>query len=209
VAVSLKVINFKQTFIYTIFVMFKKITQYLKQLVMTKPETIEEFYANRPFLKSADLTENQNHFNIFEINKEQQLKDNATVSFGRKNYFKMCLISGNSNIHYADKSFEIMEHGLLFAHPLIPYDWEAISGQQTGYSCIFDESFTEGFGNIRKYPFFQPGGYPVFELSKEEKTLLEDIFIQMKKEYSSTFDFKDDILKNLIFRRSGTFQLFL
>lgn len=180
--------------------MFKKITQYLKKLVMTKPETIEEFYANRPFLKSADLTENQNHFNIFEINKEQQLKDNAAVSFGRKNYFKICLISGNSNIHYADKSFEIMEHGLLFAHPLIPYDWEAISGQQTGYSCIFDESFTEGFGNIKKYPFFQPGGYPVFELSKEEKTLLKDIFIQMKKEYSSTFDFKDDILKSLIFQ---------
>lgn len=161
--------------------MLKNITKYFKNFVMTKSETIEEFYANRPFLQSTDFSKDRHHFNIFEIDKQKQMENNTAVSFGRKNYFKICLISGNSKIHYADKSFEILEHGLLFAHPLIPYDWEAISGQQTGYSCIFDESFTEGFGNIKKYPFFQPGGYPVFELGQEEKTMLEILINPLRK----------------------------
>lgn len=180
--------------------MLLKIKLYLKNLVMTKPETLEEFYANRPFLKTFDLSKNQDHFNIIKIEKQKQMEDNADVSFGRKNFFKICLVSGWSKIHYADKSFEIKENALLFANPNIPYNWEAISGEQTGYSCIFTESFIEGFGNIRKYPFFQPDGYPVFELTEEEKMLLENIFRQMQKEQSSKFDFKDDALKNLIYQ---------
>lgn len=180
--------------------MLEKIKRYFKNLVMKKPETLEEFYANRPFLKTFDLSDNQEHFNVLDIEKQKQMEGNAAVSFGRKNYFKICLVSGNSKIHYADKSFEILKHGLLFANPLIPYDWEAISGAQKGYSCIFTESFTEGFGHIKKYPFFQPDGYPVFELTEEEKFMLENIFVQMQKEQSSEFDFKDDALKNLIFQ---------
>lgn len=167
---------------------------------MTKPETLEEFYSNRPFLKTSDLLKDPDHFNIISIEKQKQFEGNEAVSFGRKNYFKICLVSGNSKIHYADKSFEILEHGLLFANPLIPYDWEAISGDQTGYSCIFTESFVADFGNVKKYPFFQPGGYPVFELNKEEKSLLENIFFQMQQEKSSDLEFKNDILKNLIFQ---------
>lgn len=180
--------------------MLKKIKRYFKFFVMTKPETLEEFYSNRPFLKTSDLLKDPDHFNIISIEKQKQFEGNEAVSFGRKNYFKICLVSGNSKIHYADKSFEILEHGLLFANPLIPYDWEAISGDQTGYSCIFTESFVADFGNVKKYPFFQPGGYPVFELNKEEKSLLENIFFQMQQEKSSDLEFKNDILKNLIFQ---------
>lgn len=180
--------------------MLKKVKRYFKFFVMTKPETLEEFYSNRPFLKTSDLLKDPDHFNIISIEKQKQFEGNEAVSFGRKNYFKICLVSGNSKIHYADKSFEIFEHGLLFANPLIPYDWEAISGDQTGYSCIFTESFVADFGNVKKYPFFQPGGYPVFELNKEEKSLLENIFFQMQQEKSSDLEFKNDILKNLIFQ---------
>ena len=180
--------------------MLKKIKRYFKFFVMTKPETLEEFYSNRPFLKTSDLLKDPDHFNIISIEKQKQFEGNEAVSFGRKNYFKICLVSGNSKIHYADKSFEILEHGLLFANPLIPYDWEAISGDQTGYSCIFTESFVADFGNVKKYLFFQPGGYPVFELNKEEKSLLENIFFQMQQEKSSDLEFKNDILKNLIFQ---------
>lgn len=186
--------------VYTKFVMVKKIKQYFKNLVMTKPETLEEYYAKRPFLKTSDLSKSTEHFNIIPIEKQKQLEDNSVVSFGRKDYFKICLISGNSKIHYADKSFEILEHGLLFANPLIPYDWEAIAGKQEGYSCIFTELFIEDFGNIRKYPFFQPDGYPVFELSIDEKMIFEQIFVQMKNEHASEFEFKTDSLKNLIFQ---------
>ncbi len=180
--------------------MFKKIKKYFKEQVMTKIETLEEYYAKRPFIQEVNLSMNAGHFNIFPIEKQRQLMDNAIVSFERKDYFKICLLSGNSKIHYADKSFEILEHGLLFAHPLVPYDWEALSGEQIGFSCIFTESFLQGFGDITKYPFFQPGGYPVFELNTEEKLLIENIFLQMQNEHTSEFDYKEDAIKNLIFQ---------
>jgi AraC family transcriptional activator of pobA len=186
--------------IYIKFAMLEQIISFFKNFDMTKTETLEEYYAKRPFIPTVDLSEDSGHFNILTIEKQTQIADNAVTSFGRKDYFKICLVSGNSKIHYADKSFEIVKHGLLFAHPLIPYDWEAISGEQVGYSCIFTESFIDGFGNIKKYPFFQPGGYPVFELTVEEKTMIEHIFIQMQHEHQSMFDFKDDAIKNLIFQ---------
>ncbi len=177
---------------------------FLKNLVirygkMEKPETLEEYYANRPFLKSVDLRHEEGHFNVFRI-ENYKADDTKAVAYGRKDYFKICLVNGKSKIHYADKSFEILEHGLLFAGPLIPYNWEPLKTKQTGYSCIFTETFFANYGDLKKYPFFKPGGYPVFELHKSEVDKLEHVFKQIVNEKKSDFEFKDDVLRNLIFQ---------
>lgn len=164
-----------------------------------KPETVEEYYAQRPFIKTSDLNGEEGHFNVFKIETLSQ-DDPETIAYGRKDYFKICVVSGKSNIHYADKSFEIKEHGLLFAHPLIPYNWEPLDKRQKGYSSIFTESFFEGQGNLKKYPFFQPGGYPVYELNEAEYLTLTDIFRQIEKEKKSDFEYKNDVICNLIFQ---------
>ncbi|WP_299547888.1 helix-turn-helix transcriptional regulator [Seonamhaeicola sp.] len=163
---------------------------------MDKPETLEEYYANRPFLKSIDLSHEEGHFNVLRIGDHVD-DDKNNVVYGRKDYFKICLVNGKSKIHYADKSFEILEHGLLFTSPLIPYNWEVLGSTQTGYSCIFSESFFTNYGDLKKYPFFTPNGYPVFELKKSEAVRLEKIFSQMTDEKKSDFEFKDNALRNL------------
>ncbi|WP_162033001.1 helix-turn-helix domain-containing protein [Chryseobacterium potabilaquae] len=167
---------------------------------MDRSETIEEYYAKHPFLKNFDVTKGNSHFNIIPIAKQHQMENGGSVTFGRRDFFKICIISGKSKIHYADKSFEILEHGLLFTNPQIPYEWEVIGGSQEGFSCIFTESFFEDFGDIKKYPVFQLGGYPVYELTKEEQKSLIQIFLQMQQESTSTFEFKNDVLKNLVFQ---------
>lgn len=166
---------------------------------MMKHETVEEYYAQRPFIKTSDLNGEEGHFNVFKIETLRE-DDPKTIAYGRKDYFKICVVSGKSNIHYADKSFEIQEHGLLFAHPLIPYNWEPLDKKQKGYSSIFTESFFEGQGNLKKYPFFQPGGYPVYELNEAEFITLTDIFRQIEKEKKSDFEYKNDVICNLIFQ---------
>ncbi|MCC3216037.1 helix-turn-helix transcriptional regulator [Chryseobacterium sp. X308] len=164
-----------------------------------KPETVEEYYAQRPFIKTSDLNGEEGHFNVFKI--ETINEDNPeTIAYGHKDYFKICVVSGRSNIHYADKSFEIKEYGLLFAHPLIPYNWEPLDKKQNGYTSIFTESFFEDQGNLKKYPFFQPGGYPVYELNETEFLTLTDIFKQIEKEKNSDFEYKNDVICNLIFQ---------
>lgn len=163
---------------------------------MDRPETLEEYYANRPFLKSVDLSHEEGHFNIFRI-EDHATNDKNSVVYGRKDYYKICLVNGNSKIHYADKSFEILEYGLLFTSPLIPYNWEVSDPLQKGYSCIFTASFFTNYGELKKYPFFMPNGYPVFELNRSEVDKLEKVFEQMMDEKKSDFEFRDDALRNL------------
>ncbi|RNA62422.1 AraC family transcriptional regulator [Chryseobacterium nematophagum] len=187
----------KKTFTFVIYKVFVKYLTYSK---MDRSETIEEYYAKHPFLKSFDGAKGNSHFNIIPIAKQHQMENGDSVTFGRRDFFKICIISGKSKIHYADKSFEILEHGLLFTNPQIPYEWEVIGGLQEGFTCIFTESFFEGFGDIKKYPVFQLGGYPVYELTQEEHKSLTQIFLQMQEESNSTFEFKNDVLKNLVFQ---------
>ncbi|MDJ1482349.1 helix-turn-helix transcriptional regulator [Cytophagaceae bacterium YF14B1] len=179
------------------FVLLKRIfsNQNLKDK-LAKPETIEEYYANRPFLSAAEVDRNAAHFNIFRIG-DPDIED-IQVPFGRKDYFKICIITGNSRIHYADKTFEVREHGLLFANPQIPYNWEPLTPNQQGFSCIFNEAFFERFGRIKEYPVFKPGGFPVYELTTEELSTIKAIFEQILNEKNGQFEFKDDAIRTLI-----------
>ena len=178
---------------------YKSIAKRFKNPSMTKPETIEDYYANRPFLKKGSLSKEVGHFNVFRI--EEQQSDEATpVAYGRKDFFKICLTKGKSRIHYADKSMEIMRHGLLFANPLIPYNWEPLEAKQIGYTCIFTESFFNNYGRLKDYPVFKPGGLPVYELTGEEFKQIGGIFGQMVEEKDSSFEFRDDVLRNLVFQ---------
>jgi len=48
------------------------------------------------------------------------------------------LIRGRNIYHYADKSIEIDGPTLIFFNPQVPYTWEPVSGDQTGFS-VFSE----------------------------------------------------------------------
>ncbi|QHS60856.1 helix-turn-helix domain-containing protein [Chitinophaga agri] len=163
---------------------------------LSKPETIEEYYASRPFLSTADVQKNAAHFNVFRIG-EPNIED-ISVPFGKKDYYKICIITGNSRIHYADKTFEVQEHGLLFANPQIPYNWEPISSSQQGFSCIFNEAYFNHFGRIKDYPVFKPGGFPVYELTTQELSTIKAIFEQIMNEKEGRFEFRDDAIRTHI-----------
>ncbi|RMZ60150.1 hypothetical protein D1632_11230 [Chryseobacterium nematophagum] len=141
----------KKTFTFVIYKVFVKYLTYSK---MDRSETIEEYYAKHPFLKSFDVTKGNSHFNIIPIAKQHQMENGGSITFGRRDFFKICIISGKSKIHYADKSFEILEHGLLFTNPQIPYEWEVIGGLQEGFSCIFTESFLKVLAISKNILFF-------------------------------------------------------
>jgi AraC-like DNA-binding protein len=163
---------------------------------MAKPETIEEYYASRPSLTAKGVGENAAHFNIFQIG-DPDIQD-IPNQFGRKDYFKICTIKGNSLIHYADRTFEVKEYGLLFANPQIPYSWEPLSTDQQGFSCIFNEAFFEHFGRIKEYPVFKPGGFPVYELTQTELPAIQVIFEQIMSEKNGVFTYKDDAIRTLV-----------
>ena len=59
----------------------------------------------------------------------------------RKDFYKICLTTGESIINYADRSFLMKGTILFFANPNIPYSWETISRSYIGYTCLFSEDF--------------------------------------------------------------------
>ena len=76
-------------------------------------------------------------FNVFQIESDGA----ATRIYSRKDFYKICLTTGKSIIHYADRSFEEEGTILFFGNPHIPYSWETISTTYTGYTVLFSEDF--------------------------------------------------------------------
>lgn len=138
------------------------------------------------------------HFNVFRL-------DDFTgacakpIPYSRKDYFKISLIIGKNMVHYADKSIEMNQPALLFANPQIPYNWEPLEEEQSGFFCIFTEAFFNHFGSIKQYPVFQPGGNPIFFLPDEQLNAVRGIYLKMFEEIDSDYIYKYDVLRNLVY----------
>ena len=163
---------------------------------MEKSTSLQEFYANVhgvPENIKAEL----GHFNVFKLDDFASEKPKP-MPFKRRDYYKISLVKGRAKVHYADKVIEVEDQVLVFSNPQIPYNWEKIDKQLTGFFCIFSEEFFHEYGKILSYPIFQPGGQPVFLLSDEQKEEFISIYQKMFEELQSEYKYKYDVLRNLI-----------
>lgn len=148
---------------------------------------------------------------ISEFNNELKLKgfkafqieddSAATRTYSRKDFFKICLTTGKSKIHYADRSFEMDGTILFFGNPHIPYSWETLSTTYIGYTCLFSEVFlkqTERSESLLQSPFFKFGGTPVLNISEAQRLFLNTLFQKMIEEQKSNYLYKDELIRNYI-----------
>ncbi|WP_312792517.1 helix-turn-helix domain-containing protein [Sphingobacterium sp.] len=136
-------------------------------------------------------------FKAFQIDDDS----NATRIYSRKDFFKICLTTGISKIHYADKSFEQEGTILFFGNPHIPYSWETISTTYIGYTCLFSEDFlkqSDRLESLQQSPFFKIGGTPVLKISEDQRLFLNTLFQKMIEEQASDYTFKDELIRNYI-----------
>lgn len=136
-------------------------------------------------------------FNVFQIEDDS----NVTRVYSRKDFYKICLTTGKSIIHYADRSFETKGTVLFFANPHVPYSWETISKSYVGYTCLFSEDFykpSDRTGSLQHSPLFKTGGTPVLNISAERREFLNGIFQNMIAEQSTDYAHKDDLIRNYI-----------
>ncbi|WP_312192208.1 helix-turn-helix domain-containing protein [Sphingobacterium sp.] len=136
-------------------------------------------------------------FKAFKIDDDS----NATRIYSRKDFFKICLTTGISKIHYADKSFEQEGTILFFGNPHIPYSWETISTTYIGYTCLFSEDFlkqSDRLESLQQSPFFKIGGTPVLKISEDQRLFLNTLFQKMIEEQASDYTFKDELIRNYI-----------
>ena len=164
---------------------------------MNKTQTITDFYKEKFNWMPDNLKKEIGHFNVFPLS--DYVGPNAkTAPYSRKDFYKISIISGHMRYHYADKSIEIEKTALVFSNPQIPYTWEPLSVERTGFFCIFTEAFFDHYGQIREYPIFKPGGMPIFLLSDEQVEATNAVFKKMCDEIASDYVYKYDVLRNLV-----------
>jgi AraC family transcriptional regulator, transcriptional activator of pobA len=136
-------------------------------------------------------------FNVFQIESDA----NATLVYSRKDFYKICLTTGRSIIHYADRSFEQEGTVLFFGNPHVPYSWETISTTYAGYTCLFSEEFFKAFDrseSLQHSALFKIGGTPVLKITQQQREFLDSIFQKMIDEQKSDYAYKDDLMRNYI-----------
>ena len=165
---------------------------------MGKVETIEEFY-KRKFDWMPDNIRNEiGHFNVFKL--EPFVGSNARpVPYKRRDYYKITLVIGNSEVHYADQVVEVKKQALSFSNPHIPYKWEHLDNIRSGVFCIFNQHFFHQYGNLDQYTVFQPGGTHIFELTDAQVDQVNAMFKRMFEEINSDYIHKYDVLRTIVF----------
>ncbi|MEJ5091393.1 helix-turn-helix domain-containing protein [Sphingobacterium faecium] len=134
-------------------------------------------------------------FKAFQIEDDSQ----DTRTYSRKEFYKICLTTGESKIHYADKTYEQEGTILFFGNPHIPYSWETISSTYVGYTILFSADFfknSERSESLQQSSFFKIGGTPVLKITAEQRDFLNTIFQKIIVEQESDYVYKDELIRN-------------
>jgi len=131
----------------------------------------------------------------------RMIREKPMMPYNRRAYYKISLIGGRNRAEYADKVIEIEKSALLFGTPKVPYHWLPQDMDQSGCFCIFTGAFMTHAKTgvvLDELPIFKPGGYPVFEVTDEERAEIEAIFKKIQKELLSDYAYKYDLIRNYV-----------
>ena len=145
----------------------------------------------------GNINQEIGHFNVFRLDPLVDGKSQP-VAYKRRDFYKVMLVVGNSQVHYADKVVEVKKQALSFSNPWIPYKWEHLDHYREGFYCIFNQHFFHQYGTLNQYSVFQPNGEHIFELSDEQALKVRRIYGQMFEEIKSEYIHKYDVLRNLV-----------
>jgi len=139
------------------------------------------------------------YFNAYNI-RERLQTGVATSPYTRRDYFKIMLFRGAATLHFGDQSIVIGNDTLLFFNPRVPYAFELLQEEVSGYSCVFkDEFFRKGLRlKPEDIPLFLPDARPVFALSGEALKEVVDLFEKILREFDTTYVYKYELIGSYI-----------
>jgi AraC-like DNA-binding protein len=171
-----------------------------------EPKTLAAFYeACAPTPDSAvgvlpppDMGPGRGHFNVFPL---ADLRGAPPMTFSRRAYHKITLCRGRSQVDYADRAPHLGANTLFLVTPRVPYRWLPLTDASAGYCCLFDDAFLLPARSgvvLAELPIFQPGAYPVWEVSAADSAALEAVFQKMAQELPSGYAYKHDLLRTYL-----------
>ncbi|REA63579.1 AraC family transcriptional regulator [Dyadobacter luteus] len=138
------------------------------------------------------------NFNMLRINEKDPCALQP-IPYHRRSFYKINLLRGSYDIHFAEETYKVSKYAIFFANPLSPYNWIPGDGAHSGVYCIFNTDFFHHFGSLQAYSVFQQDGVKVFELQEEQFFRLDGIFSEMQAAYQSDDKHKYDLIRSKIY----------
>ena len=126
---------------------------------------------------------------------------NVPVNRGRRDFYKMGLVTGDMTIYYGDKILDITDTVLFFVNPHVPHSVIRRAKKATGYACLFTETFITGrdrIGILKDSPLFRVGDTPVIPLNVEQAAFMTGIFQKMLAAHSDDYLYKGELIRSCI-----------
>jgi AraC family transcriptional activator of pobA len=167
---------------------------------MIPNETVAHFYQTHPAakgLKGPDKTTgDEGHFNVFS-----RVFCNKYTSYARRDFYKISLILGKGKITYGSQEIEINRNALVFFNRNVPYSWQALSEEQSGYFCLFTDQFLGSINRsatVSDCPILRTDSIPVYFINEEQQGYLLSIFTKMQADIESSYVHKYDLMRNYV-----------
>lgn len=122
-------------------------------------------------------------------------------SQGRRDFYKIVLVTGDMTICYGDQIIGINDTFLFFANPRVPHSVVHHSTENKGYACLFTEAFIAGrerTGILQDSPLFRVDGIPVIPLKSEQATLMTGLYQKMLSVHNGDYDYKEELLRSCV-----------
>ncbi|MCF0070021.1 helix-turn-helix transcriptional regulator [Dyadobacter sp. CY261] len=167
---------------------------------MIPNETVAHFYQTHPAakgLKGPDKTTgDEGHFNVFS-----RVFCSKYTSYARRDFYKISLILGKGKITYGNQEIEINRNALVFFNRNVPYSWQALSDEQSGYFCLFTDQFLSTINRsatVSDCPILRSDAIPVYFINEEQQEYLLSIFGKMQADIESSYVHKYDLMRNYV-----------
>ena len=126
---------------------------------------------------------------------------NIPVSQGRRDFYKMGLVTGDMTVNYGDKLLELNNTVLFFVNPNVRHSVVRRGKKISGYACLFTETFmtnSERTGILKNAPLFHTGDTPAIKLNTEQAAFMAAIFQKMLAVHNGDYVYKGELIRNCI-----------
>ena len=126
---------------------------------------------------------------------------NPSFTRGRRDFYKIGLVTGNMTVYYGDRVLEISDTVLFFVNPNVPHSVVQRSKKITGYACLFTEAFITGRERteiLKNSPLGNFDVTPVIKLNKEQALFMKGVFQKMQSVYTGDYDYRNELLRSCI-----------
>ncbi len=136
----------------------------------------------------------------FKVHKLANPAD-IPISRGRRDFYKMGLVTGDMTVYYGDRILEISDTVLFFVNPNIPHSVVRRGENTTGYACVFTETFITGRERteiLKNSPLFHTGDTPIISLNGEQAAFMTGIFQKMLAVHNGDYPHKGELIRSCI-----------